>query len=118
VCGEETALMASVEGRLGEPRPRPPYPAEKGLWGKPTNINNVETWSNVAPIINRGSKWYSSIGTDLSKGTKVFSVVGKVKDTGLVEVPMGLSLGEIIFYICEGCSNRRPIGRLRPGIAA
>jgi NADH-quinone oxidoreductase subunit F len=107
VCGEETALMASVEGRLGEPRPRPPYPAQSGLWGKPTNINNVETWSNIAPIINRGAKWYSSIGTELSKGTKVFSVVGKVKDTGLVEVPMGLSLGEIIFDICGGIIKDR-----------
>jgi len=86
VCGEETALLASVEGRLGEPRPRPPYPAQKGLWGKPTNINNVETWANVPPIIMRGAKWFSSIGTDTSKGTKVFSVVGKVKNTGLVEV--------------------------------
>lgn len=107
VCGEETALMASVEGRLGEPRPRPPYPAQSGLWEKPTNINNVETWSNIAPIINRGAKWYSSIGTELSKGTKVFSVVGKVKDTGLVEVPMGISLGEIIFDICGGILKDR-----------
>lgn len=107
VCGEETALMASVEGRLGEPRPRPPYPAQSGLWGKPTNINNVETWANVAPIINRGAKWYSSVGTELSKGTKVFSVVGKVKDTGLVEVPMGISLGEIIFDICGGILKDR-----------
>jgi len=115
VCGEETALMASVEGRLGEPRPRPPYPAEAGLWGKPTNINNVETWSNVSPIINRGSKWYSSIGTELSKGTKVFSVVGKVKDTGLVEVPMGLSLGEIIFDICGGMLKDRKFKAVQIG---
>jgi len=115
VCGEETALMASVEGRLGEPRPRPPYPAEKGLWGKPTNINNVETWANVAPIINRGAKWYSSIGTDISKGTKVFSVVGKVKDTGLVEVPMGLSLGEIIFDICGGILKDRKFKAVQIG---
>jgi NADH-quinone oxidoreductase subunit F len=115
VCGEETALMASVEGRLGEPRPRPPYPAESGLWGKPTNINNVETWANVAPIINRGAKWYSSIGTGLSKGTKVFSVVGKVKDTGLVEVPMGLSLGEIIFDICGGILKDRKFKAVQIG---
>jgi NADH-quinone oxidoreductase subunit F len=115
VCGEETALMASVEGRLGEPRPRPPYPAEKGLWGSPTNINNVETWSNVAPIIARGAKWYSSIGTQLSKGTKVFSVVGKVKDTGLVEVPMGLSLGEIIFDICGGILKDRKFKAVQIG---
>lgn len=115
VCGEETALMASVEGRLGEPRPRPPYPAEAGLWGKPTNINNVETWSNVSPIINRGAQWYSSIGTKLSKGTKVFSVVGKVKDTGLVEVPMGLSLGEIIFDICGGILKDRKFKAVQIG---
>jgi len=115
VCGEETALMASVEGRLGEPRPRPPYPAESGLWGKPTNINNVETWSNVSPIINRGAKWYSSIGTQLSKGTKVFSVVGKVKDTGLVEVPMGLTLGEIIFDICGGVLKDRKFKAVQIG---
>jgi len=115
VCGEETALMASVEGRLGEPRPRPPYPAESGLWGKPTNINNVETWANVAPIINRGASWYSTIGTNLSKGTKVFSVVGKVKDTGLVEVPMGLSLGEIIFDICGGILKDRKFKAVQIG---
>jgi NADH-quinone oxidoreductase subunit F len=115
VCGEETALMASVEGKLGEPRPRPPYPAESGLWGKPTNINNVETWANVAPIINRSAEWYSSIGTKLSKGTKVFSVVGKVKDTGLVEVPMGLSLGEIIFDICGGILKDRKFKAVQIG---
>jgi len=115
VCGEETALMASVEGRLGEPRPRPPYPAQSGLWGKPTNINNVETWSNVPVIIDRGAKWYSSIGTELSKGTKVFSVVGKVKDTGLVEVPMGLGLGEIIFDICGGILKDRKFKAVQIG---
>jgi NADH:ubiquinone oxidoreductase subunit F (NADH-binding)/(2Fe-2S) ferredoxin len=100
VCGEETSLIASIEGRLAEPRTRPPYPAQSGLWGKPTNINNVETWANVPVIIDRGAAWFSSIGTQLSKGTKIFSVVGKVKTTGLVEVPMGLRLGEIIFDIC------------------
>jgi NADH-quinone oxidoreductase subunit F len=115
VCGEETALMASVEGRLGEPRPRPPYPAQSGLWGKPTNINNVETWANVPVIIDRGAKWYSSIGTELSKGTKVFSVVGKVKDTGLVEVPMGLSLGDIIFDICGGILKDRKFKAVQIG---
>ena len=115
VCGEETALMASVEGRLGEPRPRPPYPAQSGLWGKPTNINNVETWANVPVIIDRGAEWYSSIGTELSKGTKVFSVVGKVKDTGLVEVPMGLGLGEIIFDICGGILNDRKFKAVQIG---
>jgi NADH-quinone oxidoreductase subunit F len=105
VCGEETSLIASIEGRLGEPTPRPPFPAESGLWGKPTNINNVETWANVPVIIERGAGWYSSIGTELSKGTKVFSVVGKVKNTGLVEVPMGITLGEIIFDICGGVAD-------------
>ncbi|MFW6159541.1 MAG: FAD-dependent oxidoreductase [Acidobacteriota bacterium] len=108
ICGEETSLIVSIEGRLGEPRPRPPYPAEAGLWGKPTNINNVETWANVPVIIERGAKWFSSIGTALSKGTKVFSVVGKVKNTGLVEIPMGMPIGEIIFDICGGIySNRK-----------
>ncbi len=115
VCGEETALIASVEGRLGEPRPRPPYPAQSGLWGKPTCINNVETWANVPAIINRGAKWYSSIGTPISKGTKVFSVVGKVKDTGLVEVPMGVSLGEIIFDICGGILKDRKFKAVQIG---
>lgn len=115
VCGEETSLIASIEGRLGEPRPRPPYPAQSGLWGKPTNINNVETWANVPVVINRGAKWYSSIGTETSKGTKVFSVVGKVRNTGLVEVPMGLSLGEIIFDICGGISSGRKFKSVQIG---
>ncbi|UCG91200.1 MAG: NAD(P)H-dependent oxidoreductase subunit E, partial [candidate division WOR-3 bacterium] len=100
VCGEETALIASIEGdRSPEPRVRPPYPAESGLWGKPTNINNVETWASVPLIINRGADWYASIGTEESKGTKIFSLVGKVKNTGLVEVPMGITLREIIYDI-------------------
>ncbi|MFB0515135.1 MAG: NADH-quinone oxidoreductase subunit NuoF [Candidatus Neomarinimicrobiota bacterium] len=107
VCGEETALIASVEGRIGEPRPRPPFPAQKGLWGKPTNINNVETWANVPVIINRGADWFSQIGSEGSKGTKVFSVAGKVKDTGLVEVPMGITLGNIIFDICGGMHSEK-----------
>ncbi len=107
VCGEETALIASVEGKIGEPRPRPPYPVEKGLWGKPTNINNVETWANVPAIINWGADWYSKIGTKTSKGTKVFSVAGKIKDAGLIEVPMGTTLGEIIFDIAGGIHNDR-----------
>ncbi|NLA90367.1 MAG: NADH-quinone oxidoreductase subunit NuoF, partial [Synergistaceae bacterium] len=102
VCGEETALMESIEGRRGMPRPRPPYPANSGLWGLPTNINNVETWANVAPIIRNGGEWYSSMGTDKSKGTKVFALTGKVKHTGLVEVPMGITLREIIFDIGGG----------------
>lgn len=102
VCGEETALMASIEDRIGEPRPRPPYPAVSGLWGKPTNINNVETWANVPLIIDRGAEWYSVIGTDKSKGTKIFSVVGNINNTGLVEVPMGATLWEIIYDIGGG----------------
>lgn len=115
VCGEETSLIASIEGRLPEPRPRPPYPAQSGLWGKPTCINNVETWANVPVIINRGADWFASIGTQLSKGTKVFSVVGKVKTTGLVEVPMGLPLGEIIYDICGGIIKDRKFKAVQVG---
>ena len=102
VCGEETSLIASLEGKLPEPRVRPPYPASSGYDGKPTNINNVETWANIRHIINRGAKWFSSIGTETSKGTKVFSLVGKVNNTGLVEVPMGITLREMIFDIGGG----------------
>ncbi len=115
VCGEETALIASIEGRRGSPRVRPPFPAQKGLWGKPTNINNVETWANVPTIINRGAGWFSSIGTgDVSKtplggskGTKIFSLVGKVNNTGLVEVPMGISLRQIVFDIGGGIKDSK-----------
>lgn len=102
VCGEETALIASIEGKRGSPRPRPPYPAEAGLWGKSTLINNVETFANIAPIINRGGEWFSSIGTERSKGTKVFALAGKIRNTGLIEVPMGITLREIIFDIGGG----------------
>lgn len=102
VCGEETALMASIEGRTGEPRPRPPYPSQHGLWGKPTNINNVKTWANVPIIIEKGADWYLEIGTEGSKGTKIFSVVGKINNTGLVEVPMGTTLRELIFDVGGG----------------
>ncbi|WP_027355347.1 NADH-quinone oxidoreductase subunit NuoF [Desulfofundulus thermocisternus] len=102
VCGEETALLASIEGRRGEPRPRPPFPAQEGLWGKPTVINNVETWANIPPIILNGPEWFASIGTEKSKGTKVFALAGKVNNTGLVEVPMGTTLREIIFDIGGG----------------
>jgi len=102
VCGEETALMASIEGRRGMPRPRPPFPANSGLWGYPTNINNVETWANVPQIISNGGDWYASMGTEKSKGTKVFALTGKVKHTGLVEVPMGITIREIIFDIGGG----------------
>jgi NADH:ubiquinone oxidoreductase subunit F (NADH-binding)/(2Fe-2S) ferredoxin/Pyruvate/2-oxoacid:ferredoxin oxidoreductase delta subunit len=102
VCGEETSLIASIEGSAPEPRQRPPFPAHSGLWGKPTNINNVETWATIPCIINRGSDWFSSIGTEKSKGTKVFSLVGKINNTGLIEVKMGTTLREIIFDIGGG----------------
>ncbi|MHB0988168.1 MAG: NADH-quinone oxidoreductase subunit NuoF [Bellilinea sp.] len=102
VCGEETALMASIEGRIGEPRARPPYPAESGLWGMPTNINNVKTWAWVPHIIHNGANWFSQMGTAKSKGTTIFSVVGKIKNTGLVEVPMGISLRRLIEDIGGG----------------
>jgi NADH:ubiquinone oxidoreductase subunit F (NADH-binding)/(2Fe-2S) ferredoxin len=115
VCGEETALIASVEGKLGEPRPRPPYPAESGLRGKPTCINNVETWANVAPIISLGCKWFSQIGTATSKGTKVFSLVGKIVNTGLVEVPMGITLREIIYEIGGGIPDGKKFKAVQTG---
>jgi NADP-reducing hydrogenase subunit HndC len=115
VSGEETALIASVEGKLSEPRPRPPYPAEKGLWGKPTNINNVETWANIPVIILRGAKWFSSIGTKTSKGTKVFSLAGKVYNTGLIEVPMGITLRKIIFDIGGGIPNGKKFKAVQTG---
>ncbi len=102
VCGEETALIASIEGFIGEPTPRPPYPAQSGLFGLPTVINNVETWANVPEIINMGADWYAAIGTDKSKGTKVFSLVGAVNHTGLVEVPMGMTLRRIILDLGGG----------------
>ncbi len=102
VCGEETALMASIEDRIGEPRPRPPFPAQSGLWGKPTNINNVETWANVPLIIERGADWFTQFGTEASGGTKIFSLVGKINNTGLVEVPIGTALGDIIYDIGGG----------------
>ena len=102
VCGEETALLASIEGKRGMPRPRPPFPAVSGLWGKPTNINNVETFANVPQIITQGAKWYASIGTEKSKGTKVFALTGRINNTGLAEVPMGITMREIIFDIGGG----------------
>jgi len=102
VCGEETALLASIEGRRGEPRTRPPFPAAKGLWGKPTIVNNVETFANICPIILYGADWYSRIGTEKSKGTKVFAVAGNINNTGLVEVPMGITLRQLIFDVCGG----------------
>ncbi len=102
VCGEETALMASIEGKRGMPRVRPPFPAQSGLWGKPSNINNVETYANVPVIIGKGADWFASMGTEKSKGTKVFALTGKVNNTGLVEVPMGITIREIIFDIGGG----------------
>ncbi|HUN66140.1 MAG TPA: NuoF family protein [Bacteroidota bacterium] len=102
VCGEETALLRSIQGRRGRPRPRPPYPSERGLWGMPTLINNVETYANIAPIMTRGSAWFASIGTPKSTGTKVFALAGKIRNTGLIEVPMGIPLRKIIFDIGEG----------------
>jgi bidirectional [NiFe] hydrogenase diaphorase subunit len=102
VCGEETALIASIEGKRGQPRPRPPFPAEVGLWGQPTLINNVETLANVPPIVRNGGDWFAGIGTEKSKGTKVFALAGRVNNTGLIEVPMGISLREIIFDIGGG----------------
>lgn len=107
VCGEETALIASIEGKRGMPRPRPPFPVVSGLWGKPTVINNVETLANIAPIINKGSEWFSTIGTKGSKGTKVFALSGKIKNTGLVEVPMGITLEDVVFNIGGGIPNNK-----------
>jgi NADP-reducing hydrogenase subunit HndC len=102
VCGEETALLASIEGKRGEPKPKPPYPANEGLWGKPTLINNVETFANIPPIIEKGWEWFASIGTEKSKGTKVFALAGNVATSGLVEVPMGTTLGTIVFGLGGG----------------
>ena len=115
VCGEETALMASIEGRRGMPRPRPPFPAVSGLWGKPTNINNVETFANVASIITNGADWYCGFGTEKSKGTKVFALTGKINNTGLAEVPMGITMREIIFDIGGGIINGKKFKAVQIG---
>jgi len=115
VCGEETALLASIEGKRGMPRPRPPFPANKGLWGKPTVINNVETLASIAPIILKGAEWYASVGTETSKGTKVFALAGNVVNTGLVEVPMGMTLREIIFDIGGGIPGGRQFKAAQTG---
>ncbi len=115
VCGEETALIASIEGRRGMPRIRPPFPAQSGLWGKPTNINNVETLANVAWIIVNGVDKFTSIGTEKSKGTKIFAVTGKVKNGGLVEVPMGTTLREVIFDICGGVKDDKEFKAVQIG---
>lgn len=115
VCGEETALIASIEGRRGMPRPRPPYPADFGLWGEPTLINNVETLASIAPIIRNGGAWYAGFGTEDSKGTKVFALAGQVQNTGLIEVPMGMSLREIIFDIGGGLGSGRAFKAVQTG---
>src|ERR1017187_7857401 len=115
VCGEETALIASVEGKRGTPRPRPPYPAMEGLFGQPTLINNVETFANIAPIIRHGGEWYAGIGTEKSKGTKVFALAGRVENTGLVEVPMGISLREMVFEIGGGIPDGRKFKAVQTG---
>lgn len=115
VCGEETSLIHSIEGKPPEPRQRPPFPAESGAWGYPTNINNVETWANVPMILNWGAKWFSEIGTETSRGTKVFSLAGNVNNAGLVEVPMGISLREIVYYIGGGIPNNKQLKAVQTG---
>lgn len=115
VCGEETALIASIEGGRGQPRPRPPYPAESGLWGKPTLISNVETFANIAPIIRNGGDWLAKIGTEKSKGTKVFALSGQVVNTGLIEVPMGTTLREIVYGIGGGIPNGKKLKAIQTG---
>ena len=115
VCGEETALIASIEGRAGRPLPRPPYPAQKGLWGKPTNINNVETWINIPLILTIGGDAFAKFGTQTSTGTKVFSLVGKIKNTGLVELPLGTPLENIIYQMGEGTGNKKKIRAVQTG---
>ena len=115
VCGEETALIASIEGKRGMPRPKPPFPAQKGLWGKPTVINNVETLANVPAIIRNGALWFAKFGTEKSKGTKVFALTGKVNNTGLIEVPMGISLREIIYDIGGGIEGGRKLKAVQTG---
>ncbi len=115
VCGEETALLLSLEGKPGEPRARPPFPATRGLWGKPTNINNVETWANIPLIVNNGADWFNQFGTGKSKGTKIFSLVGKIKNTGLVEVPMGVTLRDIVYKIGDGIPGGKKFKAVQTG---
>ena len=115
VCGEETALIASLEGQRGTPRPRPPYPSVKGLWGQPTMINNVESLANLSQIVARGGEWFSTIGVGRSTGTKVFAVTGKVKNAGLVEIPMGMTLRDVVEGICGGTSSGGPIKAVQTG---
>ncbi|MDH4231985.1 MAG: 4Fe-4S binding protein [Nitrospirota bacterium] len=115
ICGEETALMESIEGKRAMPRPRPPFPAIKGLWGKPTVINNAETFSNIPMIVGKGAEWFSSIGTEKSKGTKVFTLTGKVKNNGLVEIPMGMSLRDIVYGIGGGIEGGKELKAVQVG---
>ena len=115
VCGEETALMASIEGKRGEPRPRPPFPAQKGLWGQPSNINNVETYANVPQIILNGSEWFAKMGYKKSTGTKTFSMAGDVKNTGLIEVPFGITLREIIYDVGGGIKDDKKFKAVQTG---
>jgi bidirectional [NiFe] hydrogenase diaphorase subunit len=115
VCGEETALIASIEGKRGTPRPRPPFPAESGLWECPTLINNVETFANIAPIVRHGAAWFAAIGTEKSKGTKVFALAGRVENTGLIEVPMGITLREIIHQIGGGIPDGKQYKAVQTG---
>ena len=115
VCGEETALMTSIEGHRGEPRPRPPFPAVKGLWQSPTILNNVETYANIAQIINKGADWFASMGTEKSKGTKVFALGGKITNTGLVEIPMGTTLREVIEDIGGGVPHGKKFKAAQTG---
>mgnify|MGYP001120462304 FL=1 len=115
VSGEESALIASVEGQIAMPRQRPPYPAQKGLWGQPTVINNVETWATVPNIIRRGAKWFAGLGTETSKGTKIFALVGKIANTGLVEVPMGITLREIVYGVGGGIPDKRDFKAVQIG---
>jgi NADH:ubiquinone oxidoreductase subunit F (NADH-binding)/ferredoxin len=115
VCGEETAMMASIEGKRGMPCSRPPFPAQSGLWGKPTNINNVETWANVSAIMQRGADWYASYGSEKSKGTKTFALAGKINRTGLIEVPMGITLQEIVYDIGGGIPGGKQFKAVQTG---
>jgi NADH:ubiquinone oxidoreductase subunit F (NADH-binding)/(2Fe-2S) ferredoxin/NAD-dependent dihydropyrimidine dehydrogenase PreA subunit len=115
VCGEETALTRSIEGRRGQPQPRPPYPAQRGLWGRPTNINNVETWAAVPVILRKGAAWYAALGTEKCKGTKVFALAGKIRNTGLAEVPFGTTLREIIFGIGGGVPGGKKFKAVQTG---
>ncbi len=115
VCGEETALLTSIEGKRGEPRPRPPFPANEGVWGKPTVLNNVETWANIPEIIRKGAEAYSSVGTEKSKGTKVFALAGRINNTGIIEVPMGTTLREIVYEIGGGIPRKKAFKAVQTG---